>query len=138
MRRPQSGQAVVEWAASAFVLLLFVLGILAVGQIGGENMAVRSAATQAAFAAARAPSAADAEQVAGQAAAEAMAGSQVQDFKLTVDLAGFQRGGILTVTAEGYLNLSEFPIVSQVLGQRVKLSWQSRALIEPYRSRSTP
>ncbi len=138
MRRQQSGQAVVEWAASAFVLLLFVLGILAVGQIVGEDMAVRSAATQAAFAAARAPSAAAAQQSASQAAAEAMAGSQVKDFHLTVDLAGFQRGGILTVTAEGYLTLAEFPIVSQVLGQRVKLSWESRALIEPYRSRSTP
>ena len=136
MRRLQSGQALVEWVASSFVLLLFALGILAVGEIVGEDMAVRSAATQAAFAAARAPSADAAQKAADQAASEAMKGSQVQDFRLTLDVAGFQRGGILTVTAEGYLSLAEFPIVSQALGQRIKLTWQARALIEPYRSRS--
>jgi Flp pilus assembly protein TadG len=53
----QSGQALVEWAVVAFVLLLFAMGILALGQIVGEYMAVRSAASQGAFAAARAPSA---------------------------------------------------------------------------------
>ena len=136
MSRLESGQALVEWAASAFVLLLFVLGILAVGQIVGEDMAVRSAATQAAFAAARAPSPGAAQRAADQAAKEAIESSQVQDFHLTVDLAGFQRGGILTITAEGYVNLAAFPIVSQTLGQRLKLSWQARALIEPYRSRT--
>ena len=44
MRRGQSGQALVEWAAVAFVLLLFALGLVAIGQIVGEYMAVRSAA----------------------------------------------------------------------------------------------
>ena len=136
MRRLQSGQALVEWAAASFVLLFFVLGILAVGEIVGEDMAVRSAATQAAFAAARAPSADAAQKAAYQAAGEAMTGSRVQDFHLALDLAGFQRGGILTVTAEGYLSLAEFPIVSQALGQRIKLTWQAQALIEPYRSRA--
>jgi hypothetical protein len=74
--------------------------------------------------------------VAVEAANQVITGSQVQDFKLTLDLAGFQRGGILTVTAEGYVSLAEFPIVSQTLGQRIKLNWQAHALIEPYRSRS--
>ena len=36
MRRGQSGQALVEWAAVAFVLLLFALGLVAIGQIVGE------------------------------------------------------------------------------------------------------
>ena len=40
--RVQSGQALVEWALSAFVLLLLSLGILAVGQVVGEDMAIRS------------------------------------------------------------------------------------------------
>ncbi len=56
MRRSQSGQALVEWAAVAFVLLLFALGLVAIGQIVGEYMAVRSAASQAAFAAMQSPS----------------------------------------------------------------------------------
>ncbi len=53
--RVRSGQALAEWALSAFVLLLLALGILAVGQVVGEDMAIRPGATQAAFAAARAP-----------------------------------------------------------------------------------
>ncbi len=136
MTRAQSGQALVEWAAVVFVLLLFALGLLAVGQVIGEYMAVRSAATQAAFAAARAPSA-QAAQLSGQAAAkEAVKASQVEDFTLTLDAQGFERGGTLTATGQGYVNLSAFPIVSQVLGRRFELMWQAHALIEPYRSRT--
>ncbi len=136
MSRAQSGQALVEWAASAFILLLFSLGLLAVGQVVGEYMAVRSAVTQAAFAAARAPSE-QAAQKAGQAAAlEAVKGSQVLDFKVRIDSQGFQRGATLTATGEGYVSLEAFPIVSQVLGRRVLLKWQAHSLVEPYRSRT--
>lgn len=132
----QSGQSLVEWAISAFVLMLFALGILAVGQIVGEDMAVRSAATQAAFAAARAPGAQQAVLAGQDAAGQAARGSQIQDLQVRVDTGGFVRGGTLTVTAHGFVNLAAFPIVSQVLGQRVPLSWQATAMIEPYRSRS--
>ena len=91
--RVQSGQALVEWALSAFVLLLLSLGILAVGQVVGEDMAIRSAASQAAFAAARAPSA-QAAQTAGLAAGqEAVRGAQIEDFQLTIDTGSFQRLG---------------------------------------------
>ena len=132
----QSGQALVEWALSAFVLLLLALGILAVGQVVGENMAIRAAATQAAFAAARAPSA-QAAQVAGLAAGqEAARGAQLEDFQLTIDTGTFQRGTALTVTARGYVSLAAFPIARQVLGDRVLMTWQAHALIEPYRSRT--
>jgi hypothetical protein len=40
------------------------------------------------------------------------------------------------VTARGYVNLAAFPIISQVLGRRVEVTWQAHALIEPYRSRT--
>lgn len=136
MRRTQAAQAMVEWALSAFVLMLFALGLLAVGQVVDQDMAIRSAATQAAFAAARAPSAQAAQAVGKSAAEDAIRGAQVQDFQLTIDTGSFQRGSILTVTAHGYVNLSAFPIASQVLGQRVALTWQAHALIEPYRSRT--
>src|SRR5713101_2457412 len=111
--RVQSGQALVEWALSAFVLLLLALGILAVGQVVGEDMAIRSAATQAAFAAARAPSA-QAAQTAGLAAGqEAVRGAQIEDFQLTIDTGSFQRGTALTVTVRGYVSLAAFPIGRQ-------------------------
>lgn len=135
MRTRQAGQSLVEWAVSAFVLLLFALGIIAVGQVVSEYVALRSAASQAAFAAARAPSAADAQRAANDAAQQAVQGSQLQDFSLTLDTGGFQRGGTLTATATGDVGLGEFPIISQVLGQRVRLTWQAHALIEPFRSR---
>jgi hypothetical protein len=116
--------------------MLFAFGLLAVGQIVGEDMAVRSAATQAAFAAARAPSAAAAQQYGQAAAAEAMRGVQIETFQLTIDTGTFQRGSIVTVTAHGYLSLVAFPGIAQLLGGRVALSWQAQALIEPYRSRT--
>jgi len=132
----QSGQALVEWGLSAFVLMLFAFGLLAVGQIVGEDMAIRSAATQAAFAAARAPSAAAAQQYGQAAAAEAIQGTQVENFQVTIDTGSFQRGSTLTVTAQGYVNLTAFSGISQLLGGRVALTWQAHALIEPYRSRT--
>ena len=132
----QSGQALVEWGMSAFVLMLFAFGLLAVGQIVGEDMAVRSAATQAAFAAARAPSASTAQQYGQAAAAEAIRDVQVENFQVTIDTGSFQRGSTLTVTARGYVSLLAFPGISQLLGGKVALTWQAHALIEPYRSRT--
>jgi Flp pilus assembly protein TadG len=136
MRRRQSGQALVEWAVVSFVLLLLGLGILALGQIVGEYMAIRSASSQAAFAAARAPSEKEAQGQGHRAALQAVAGSSIEDFSITVDTHGFQRGGVVTVNAQGQLSLANYPIVRQVLGERMKLSWTSNALIEPYRSRA--
>jgi Flp pilus assembly protein TadG len=134
--KSESGQSLIEFALCAFVLLLMSLGILAVGQIVNEYVAVRAAASQAALVAARAASADAAQREANQAAADAVRNSQIQDFHLDLDTGGFQRGGTLTVTARGYVGLDSFPIISQVLGGRVPLSWQAHALIEPFRSRA--
>ena len=138
MRWQQSGQSLVEWAISAFVVLLFGLGLLAEGQVMHEYMAVRAAASQAAFAAARAPSQDAAQATAHQAAAEAVRGSQLRDVALTVDLQGFQRGGTLTTTASGCVNLEAFSIAARALGPCVPLRWPAHAVIEPYRSRVAP
>src|SRR5258708_18114670 len=134
--RSKSGQALVEWGLTAFVLMLFAFGLLAVGQIGGEDMAVRSAATQAAFAAARAPSATAAQLYGQAAAAEAVRGSQIENLQVTIDTGSFQRGSTLTVTARGYVNLAAVSIISHVLGRRGWVTWHAHALIEPYRSRT--
>lgn len=136
MRRLQSGQALVEWAVVAFVLLLFALGLVAIGQIVGEYMTVRSAASQAAFAAARAPSAADALAAGQEAAHEAAGSNQLQAFSVRIDIGNFERGSTLTARADADLSLSPFPIVRQIIGQRFHLSWQASALVEPYRSRA--
>lgn len=135
MRR-QSGQALVEWAVSALVLLLCAFGLLAVGHVVGEYMAVRSAASQAAFAAARAPSSAAAASAGRQVAREALAGSGLRDVQIAIDTGGFQRGGTLSATTSGCVSLAAFPVVSQALGSCVRLRWTARALIEPYRSRT--
>ena len=132
----QSGQALVEWALTAFLLLLFAFSLLAVGHVVGEYMAVRAASSQAAFAAARAPSAQAAQTVGRRAAEEAVSGSQVRDFQITISTGGFERGGTLTAQASGCVSLGDFPIASQTLGQCVPLRWTAHALIEPFRSRS--
>src|SRR5438046_3790997 len=106
----QSGQALVEWGLSAFVLMLFAFGLLAVGQIVREDMAIRSAATQAAFAAARAPSAAAAQQYGQAAAAAAVRGSQVENVQVTIDAGPFQRGSTVTATANGHVTLTAVPV----------------------------
>jgi hypothetical protein len=134
--KAQGGQALVEWALSVLVLMLFALGMVAVGHVVGEYMAVRAAATQAAFAAARAPSEQAAQSAARQAAEEAVAGSQVRDFQSVLDTAGFQRGGTLTALASGCISLEPFSLVARVLGRCVVVRWTAHALIEPYRSRA--
>jgi Flp pilus assembly protein TadG len=70
---------------SAFVLMLFAFGLLAVGEIVGEDMAVRAAATQAAFAAARAPSAAAAQREGQAAAVDAVRGYHVEELVVTIE-----------------------------------------------------
>jgi Flp pilus assembly protein TadG len=135
MSSRQSGQAMVEWAASALVLLLYALGMLAEGHVLGEYMSVRAAASQAAFAAARAPSGGAAKAAGERAAREAVAGTQVRDFQITVDVGGFERGDTLTAEATGCVSLDPFPLVSQLMGSCVPLRWRAHALIEPYRSR---
>jgi hypothetical protein len=136
VKPPQSGQALVEWAVVAFVLLLFALGLLALGQIVGEYMAVRSAASQAAFAAARAPSGPAAIQAGEDAGREAIRGSHVQSFTIQLEVGNFERGSTLTARAEGYVSLAAYPIVRQLLGPRFRLYWEASALVEPYRSRA--
>jgi Flp pilus assembly protein TadG len=126
----------IEWALSAFTLLLFAFGLLAVGQLIGEYAAVRSAATQAAFAAARAPSLHAAQAAADRAGHEAVRGTLVRDFAVTLDAGSFQRGATLTVTATGCADLGAYPIISQALGGCARMRWQAHAMIEPFRSRS--
>src|SRR5215472_8440762 len=100
-RSKQSGQSLVEWAISAFLLMLFSFSLLAVGHLVGEYMAVRAASSQAAFAAARAPSAQAAQAAGRHAALEAVSGSQVRDFQISISTGSFERGGTLTARASG-------------------------------------
>jgi Flp pilus assembly protein TadG len=134
--KPQAGQSLIEFSLVLFVLLLMGLGILAVGQIVSEYVAVRAAASQAALVAGRAPSADVAQREAQRAGQEAVRGSQVQDFQVSLNAGSFQRGAALTATAQGYASLDAFPLISQILGRRIRLTWQAHSLIEPYRSRA--
>jgi hypothetical protein len=131
----ESGQALVEWALTAFLLLLFAFSLLAVGQVVGEYMTVRAASSQAALTAARASSAEAAQTAGRRAAQEAVSGSRIRDFQIRISTGGFDRGATLSAQASGCVSLGDFPIVSQTFGRCVPISWTTRALIEPYRSR---
>ena len=132
----QAGQSLVEWAITVPVLLTFALAILAVGQVMREYLAIRQAASQAALAAARAPSAASARQAAQDTALDAIQGSQVAGFQLLLDIGDFRRGGVATATATGYVSFANYPLIPQFLTRQVRLSWTTHTLIEPFRSRA--
>lgn len=133
---PQRGQAVTELALILPVALLGLLGVLAVGQLALQYQAVRAAATQAAFAAARSSSLRDAQVVAPRAGVEAAAGSGVRDLRVSVDAGGFIRGSMLTARVEGYADLAPFGPAADLLGRRFRMSYEARAVIEPFRSRT--
>jgi Flp pilus assembly protein TadG len=134
--RPHSGQAIVELAVSVVALLVFAFCLLAVGHAVGQYMAIRSAASQAAFAAARAPSEAEAQRAGRQAAVEAISRSQLQQYQVQLETRGFQRGGLVTATSSGCVGISAFPIASRLFGPCIAMQWSVTAVVEPYRSRA--
>jgi len=63
-----------------------------------EYRAVREAASQAAFAAARAPSSQTAQVTGGRTGLEALQGTQVESAVVTVDVGDFRRGGVVVAS----------------------------------------
>ena len=137
VKNQQSGQAIVEWALSAGVLLIFAFGILALAHVIDGYIAVHQAASEAAYAAARAPSDAAAQRAARTAAQDATAGRGLGALQIQISTHGFQRGGALDTSVSGCVDLLAFPFAPSYLGACVPLRGEAHALIEPYRSRAS-
>ncbi len=134
--RQQQGQSMVEFAIAAPVAMLLLWVLLALGLIVWDYADLSFAARQAAFAAARAPSDASAHSLGAQAALESGLGSRLEDVSLAVDTGGFQRSGVVSVSATGYADLGIIPIASLLPGHRIRLLATCTQAIETFRSRA--
>jgi len=113
VRRSQAGQAVVELALVAPLLLFLAFGVVAVGRVARATMAVSAVADEAARTAALAPTAGTA--VAGgiergQQVAKGY-GLVASALQLTVDARAFGRGGQIRATARYIVEGQDLPLL---------------------------
>jgi Flp pilus assembly protein TadG len=134
--RGQAGNAAIELLLVTLPLLLFVAVLMALGQLTTTRGALSSVAREGARAAADARSAGEAVIVGRQSAQATAAGYGLDPTRLqvTVDPAGFQRGGTLTVTATYQAPLDHLPGLG-VLPGSFSLTARQLEPIDPHRSR---
>jgi Flp pilus assembly protein TadG len=126
------GQALLELAVCAPVVMLLTLGAVAIGEVVDARAGLDAATRAAAAAAGRAPDPASA-----QIAARARFVSMIADYPLTstsLSIAGgqFGRTDQVIASATGAVDISW---ASLVLGQRLTLSCRAAVQLEPWRTR---
>lgn len=129
----QTGQALVELALVAPLLLFLGFGVLAVGRIAQAHMAVSAVADEAALAAAGANSA-DAAAAAGIRRGQQVASGYdltVGALGLSVDARDFSRGGQVRATARYTVSLQDLPLLSWA---KIPIVSTHVAPIDAYRS----
>ena len=134
--RGQAGNAAIELLLVTVPLLLFVVVLMALGQLTATRGALSSVAREGARAAADARSAPEAVTV-GQRSAQATAAGYGLDparLQVTVDPRGFARGGTLTVTATYQAPLDHLPSFGVRPGS-FALTARQLEPIDPHRSR---
>lgn len=111
--RWQRGQALVELALAAPLLLLLTSGVLAVGRVGRAELDIHQVALNAARAAALAPtkSAAVMQGMTEGNTVAAEDGLKDGSFRLVVDASGFARGGNVTAEAQDTVAFSDLPLL---------------------------
>lgn len=132
-RRPQSGQALVELALVAPLLLFLAFGVLAVGRIAQAHMAVSAVADEAAQTAASA-STADAAVAVGLRRGRQVAsgyGLTGSALELSVDARAFGRGGRVRATARYTVRLEDLPLLAWA---QIPVESAHVASIDAYRS----
>jgi Flp pilus assembly protein TadG len=130
------GQALLELAVCAPVLVLLALGVGAVVQVQDAAAGLDAATTAAASAASRAPDPITAEQAARARFAAVVAAYPLSQAVLHIGLGNFSRATDVSVTADAFVDVAWAGLV---LPHRFHL--QSRAVIrlEPWRThRTTP
>jgi Flp pilus assembly protein TadG len=136
---PQSreqGSATVELLVVAIALLALTGGLIGVGRLTSTRAALAGVAREAARAAANATTPTQAIHTGHQRAHQVAAGYQLNPHRLqvSVDLAGFVRGGTLTVTASYQVPLDDLPTLGLLPGQ-LTLAAHQQEPIDPHRSR---
>lgn len=129
----QRGQALVELALAAPLLLLLTSGVLAVGRVGWAELDINQVALNAARAAALAPTR-EAAVAQGMTEGERVAaadGLKGGSFRLVVDASGFARGGNVTAEAQDTVALTDLPLLGWV---HVTVSGRHTEPVDRYRT----
>jgi Flp pilus assembly protein TadG len=131
MRR-RSGQALLELALCAPVVLVLALGTVASVQVASARAGLEAATQAAAEAAARAPNAEAAQAAAEVRFRDVIAGYPVRSATLAVSVGGFDRNGSMAASSSASIDLAWAAFL--LLSSQVTLHSQVRLQLESWRS----
>jgi Flp pilus assembly protein TadG len=136
LSRRQDGQALVEAALVIPVLLILAFGIVFVGRVTHATVAVQAAVREAGRSLATAPSEAEGLATGEERGGAVAAGYGLarDQFELSLDGGGFERGGMATARASYRVVLADLPLLDRAA---VTVSSTHQERIERYRSRET-
>ena len=134
MRRSR-GQALLELALCAPIVILLALGTVATVWLAGARAGLEAATQAAADAAARAPNATSAVAAAQARFRSVVADYPLQSATLKVWVGDFNRAGVVTASSSGRVGL-EWAELLQVQSQ-VTLRFQVVVPLEPWRTHTT-
>lgn len=132
--RPNRGQALLELALCAPVLILLALGVAAVVQVEDASAGLAAATHAAASAAARAPDPASADAVARSRFAAVVTGYPLRGAMLIISFGNFSRATDVMARSQAYVDVGWAGLV---LPHRFDLQSQAVIPLEPWRTHRT-
>ena len=136
--RGESGQAMLEIALVAPLLLLFVLGMLLFGRLLQARVGTIAAAREAARVVAEASAESAGLTLAQQRAVDVASGYGLATsrFQVSIDDGGFGRGGTVTVHTSYQVPIGDLPLTGRVVGgTAITVRATDQETIEMYRAR---
>jgi len=129
--RSDRGQALLELALCAPVVILLAVGVAAVVQVEDASAGLDAATHAAASVAARAPDPATADIAAHTRFASIVNGYQLYEATLHISFGSFTRAGELTATADAFVDVGWAGLV---LPRRLGVRAQAVVQLEPWRT----
>ncbi len=129
--RSKRGQALLELALCAPVIVLLALGVAAVVQVEDAAAGLDAATHAALSAAARAPDAVSAAGAAEARFAAVVAGYPLRGATLHLSFGAFSRGAEISATSDAYVDVGWAALV---LPHRLELQAQAAVHLEPWRT----
>ncbi len=135
-RRHGSGQAVLELALAAPVILLLLVGMVLVARVIQAELAVLAAAREGARVCAEARSQGDCLIQGAQIARIVANGDGLRTLRVDVDTGGFERGGTVRVTVSSPVPVADLPLVGGIFKNvPIAVVGHAEEQVEIYRSR---
>jgi Flp pilus assembly protein TadG len=132
--KSMSGQALLELALCAPVVVVLALGATAVVQVEDANAGLDAATRAALSAAARAPDQASADAAAQARFTAVVAAYPLRGTSLHLRFGSFSRGADVSATADGYVDVGWAALV---LPRHVELNAHGVIQLEPWRTHRT-